>query len=554
MRTYRFDLDSRALTFELQQELLAVPGVKVTSNGITAVENAGWIVVNILNRHALKPRARLLGSITPVRALTEIPELRPWVLDFLLPFQRNFLHFASTRSNVSVWVGTGAGKTLMCIVWCLLNPGLSVIVTRAAARGTVAGEIQRFVDLERFAECSPIVIKGQKPVEIPSNARFIIVGYEVLPYHLEALLKLSPRNVAFDEIHKAKSHKRWEADPALDDGPPRFRKLNNIAAACMTLSRGSSVQRRAGFTATPIANTLSDLWAQLDLVEPNQWGKFYAFARRYCALTRNKWGGFDYSGRSNTEELDGRLEFSVYAVPQSVTHAQLPEKRRQIIYVDESDLNFEDSSGHPSSSGARAILETRLAEAASMKREFVVDAVLEDARAGAKQVVFTGRRRDVEMFAQRLQRRLEREGLSARVWTIHGGFTPTERDRAREEYMAHSGPCVLVATGQSMGESVNLHDTDILNCVMLPYTPHDVRQWEGRVYRQGSRRKVLIRWFVARKTVDEAVAAMLLDKLPAVEKVVGDEELSSFANDLQNVDEAKVIADLIAMICKDQTS
>ena len=83
--------------------------------------------------------------------------------------------------------------------------------------------------------------------------------------------------------------------------------------------------------------------------------------------------------------------------------------------------------------------------------------------------------------------------------------------------------CVLVGTGDAWGESVNLQDTDLALFVMIPWTPRAIGQWEGRFSRLGQKRPVLIAYVIASGTVDEHVADLLLDKLPAVSAVADDE-------------------------------
>jgi hypothetical protein len=65
--------------------------------------------------------------------------------------------------------------------------------------------------------------------------------------------------------------------------------------------------------------------------------------------------------------------------------------------------------------------------------------------------------------------------------------------------MEHPGPCVLVGTGDAFGEAINLHDTDAALFVMLPWTPGQVRQWEGRFCRLGQKRPVVVYYVVAER-------------------------------------------------------
>ena len=139
-------------------------------------------------------------------------------------------------------------------------------------------------------------------------------------------------------------------------------------------------------------------------------------------------------------------------------------------------------------------------------------------KSGQKVVVFTGRRKDCDQLGQELTDKLS----DSPVWCAHGGTTSEGRDLIRAEYMSTQCGCVLVGTGDAWGESVNLQDTDLALFVMLPWTPRSIGQWEGRFARLGQKRPVLITYVIASGTVDEHVAELLVDKLPAVGEVADD--------------------------------
>ena len=125
------------------------------------------------------------------------------------------------------------------------------------------------------------------------------------------------------------------------------------------------------------------------------------------------------------------------------------------------------------------------------------------------------------------------------VWAAHGEKTATERQGIIDDYMAHPGPCVLVGTGDSFGESLNMQDTDAALFVMLPYTPGQLRQWEGRFVRHGMKRPVTIYYVIAEGSVDEHVADILIKKLPAVEKIAEDDDMAAAKDILAGFDPSK---------------
>ena len=100
-------------------------------------------------------------------------------------------------------------------------------------------------------------------------------------------------------------------------------------------------------------------------------------------------------------------------------------------------------------------------------------------------------------------------------------------------YIASEGSCVLVGTGEAWGTGIDgLQCTDAAIFALLPYTPGQLDQWEGRFTRHGQDRPVVIYYPIAEGTADEHLASILLDKLPAVEALVGIDSLEGAADAL----------------------
>jgi SNF2 family DNA or RNA helicase len=111
--------------------------------------------------------------------------------------------------------------------------------------------------------------------------------------------------------------------------------------------------------------------------------------------------------------------------------------------------------------------------------------------------------------------------------------------------MSH-GPAFLIATGDSIGESLNLQDADLMIVAMLPWTPGQVMQYEGRVARLGQQRPVLIQYVIAEETVDERVAEMLLNKLPSVAQLTGDGDVEMLRQSLTGMENKDALVDEVA--------
>ena len=473
-------------------------------------------------------------------------EIKPWVLDWLTDYQKEAWAFANSRRGSNLWHACGAGKTATSICWSLSDRWSNkpiIIITRATARQQWKREVERLTTLH------PTILYGQAPEKLERSVRMVIIGWECLPHWVAELLRWSGSggfSLIFDEIHKAKSWKRKEKY-VKEDGSVSYRFINNIATASMRLSKRA--HRRLGLTATPIRNILGDLWAQLDLVEPECWGHSLEFKKRYCDAKQNRWGGWDEGGVSNRTELQLRLEEVCHVVKYAEMAKQLPAKRRQLCYLRREDQGrpsaFAADLKRAARQGKQALFEMKLLEASSRKRAYIIETALEAIEAKQKVCIFTGRRLDCERLAEALEKA---KPDHVPLWWGHGGISTAERDDMVQVYAKTEEPCLFIGTTDAFGEAIDgLQHTDLAIFALLPWTPGQVTQAEGRFSRHGSKRPVLIMYMVAEGTVDEHVADILLNKLETVSTTLNDSEAGGVANTLAGEqDEDAIIADILA--------
>ena len=477
-----------------------------------------------------------------VRVLLQKYPFRPGVADMITHHQVRMMAGLLGMSGHHAWAPPGAGKTLVGIAALCHNLGRGgrrLVITKAAARGTWAEQIERYTSLE------PVLLVGQSPQKHdhwpPDDQAIFITAWETLKYWAPALLKCQPTVIVMDETHYVRRPKHCRA-VVQPDGSLRFHSLENTLAAARSLVW--KAERRVSLTATPIPGRVKDLWVQADLVEPLCWGSFHEFGLRYCGATHNGYG-YDYTGMSNSLELRGRLALVKTKVSVEEVNQYLPRKRREVIRLSVDQQNKPASMKREIKRAAKraaedpdSFFEALLMEAASRKHTYIEDRVLTAIRSGQKVVVFTGRRLDCERLADKLKRLLGDKVPKAQVWWGHGGVDTTERDEIRREYMASPGPSLLVGTGDAWGESIDLQDTDLAIIAMLPWTPDKVIQWEGRFSRLGQKRPVLVSYIIARNTADDHVADLLIDKLPHVGEIGEDSAALEIEQVLGGVDES----------------
>jgi SNF2 family DNA or RNA helicase len=326
----------------------------------------------------------------------------------------------------------------------------------------------------------------------------------------------------------------------------KFTLNENIAAAAWRLSGVAA--RRLGTTATPIRDRVRNLWAQLDLIHPYEWGKYWDWAVRYTGATERTFGGMDDTGATNLGELKQRLAVVSHSVSHDVVNASLPAKRRSVVYLPVAaqvqsgmtkEVRAAAKSGDPT-----ALREVLMLEACARKRPWLLGQLEGRVDGGHKVVVFTGRRKDCDELLEKGRAKWP----DVLIVGGHGGHSTAERDATRLRFMATKGPAILIGTTDAWGEGLNLQDTDALYQALLPFTPGQIIQAEGRVARLGQRRPVEIIYPVCEGTIDERIAGILLTKLPALEKVIDQGEVRSFARELSGVDDAELLTGLAAKI------
>ena len=271
-----------------------IPGVWTNKNGSYRVP---------LNAHSI------LGWSSPI--LSEVPDevvsgflnnalLRNDLNGFAKEHQRRMLRKAFAVPGSHGWAPPGAGKTLVGLVYALgVAPmGVKIIVTKAAARGTWAEQCKRYTVLE------PVLLMGQTAKIIPQDpTKLYITAWETIKYWADTIVKARPDVTVWDEIHWLRRPKHTRAT-VMPDGTVRFDGLGNSLDSARKIA--AVAKRRLALTATPIPGRIRDLWTQLDIIEPWQWGSFHQFGIRYCAGQHNGYG-YEYLGMSNPEELRTRL-------------------------------------------------------------------------------------------------------------------------------------------------------------------------------------------------------------------------------------------------------
>lgn len=564
---------------QIQMNLIRelAPGISWKRYGLSGPGHAIPALASALKTLGLKP-VKATGASRPPDPYSweDVEEalkgqVRPEFLgNWPAHYQKEALQWAAPRMGAMFHHPTGSGKTFTAICWALLYPGPVLIITRAASRLQYARQVDRFTNLRAFLiKPSAEVRKKDKWKSLTEYLDWcrntpqrpvVVVGWEALSSWHNELIRVPWASVVWDESHKGKAKKRWEAVPIPAKGDPLraevlaslearggklkeqddgteigFVPADNTVYTASTLAQRA--QRRLATTATPIPDRVRDLWGQLDLIEPFQWGRYRDFAMRYCDAREGIYGGLDDRGQSNVAELVERLRWVVHRVPGVLTRQSLPPKRRETWYIPRSEQvapsgGWQKIIKAAQAEGPQSMLGVKLAMAASAKRPAIVARTGEHMQSNHKVVIFTAYRRDCKDLYESLGK-LKGKSKPAAIWIGHGEHSQEERAEILQAYIDHPGPCVLVGTGPAWGTAIDgLQCTDAAIFALLPFTPGDLDQWEGRFTRLGQDRPVVIYYPIAEGTADERLADILLNKLPAVDALAPSDSLDGAADAL----------------------
>jgi hypothetical protein len=516
---------------------IQVPGVQPWHNQrrtIVSPDSAAPIVVSVLRDYEVTIASATKYAKPPIALPDEPRNLRPTVWsDFMADFQRKSAVWCAKEQRAACWGEPGSGKTVIALAWIGLVPAKhTLIVAPTSVVSQHVREIARFTDTacyhwrpagqRRKSDLAPEVWHAGHT----NQPTISVIGWEILVDAAPTWTTLPIDTVVFDEADMAKAWRRakWSVTP---DG-----KLTSQPIACRSTA-AAALARQASYvlctTGTAVADTTADLWGQLTLVEPDGWGQTARrFLMRYAGAMENQYGGLTVpkdQPPTNQDELRARLAFSRLRIPYHVSHGALPAKRRILQNI---SMEAQKEGAKFSREISRAIklndadsaLFYRLAAAAERKIPAILEVIEERAHAGkGKTIVFVGLKRTVKAVADRVE---------GKHWASHGDDSQTVRDQIRAEFMTHSGPCTLVVTWQSWGTGVNLDDADTILFGMLPVSPRDVAQAEGRGDRLSMTRPLTYMYLIAEGTVDERVAAILLAKVRGAEAITPGGRLNAF--------------------------
>lgn len=456
------------------------------------------------------------------------------------------------REGIILAGDPGLGKTLISLQSLHLDNLLSkpgLVIGPNIAKGVWCDDDS---DAKKHYGLSILALEGVKNIDVA-----ILNQHTTFFCHFELLHawqgwiveKLRPAWLIIDESHLCAHGKVQRSDSA--------RQVSLLA----------SIQRRYCLTGTPIPNERPELWSQLAIAQPRQWGtSAFQFGVRYCGGQREEvdeggqGGHWTFDGESNDLELKARLAGSFLRFTTEEVESELPPMTRHVIearcqddkLLDDYSLAQRDigrylrehqgealpkdtetirfgslevtidreykSAANKAGAARLVALSTLIGILSKMKQQAALQAVNDVMIAHDRLVVFTWRIATAEWIYNKLADDLAAGRLIAGkrpelFGPVHGEMK-MERRKELARLFAAQDCSIYIATMGSAGTSINSLSAATAGLMVdLHWNTAQLRQAEKRIHRDGGLMVPKdIYYLVLRHTVDDLFLEKLREK------------------------------------------
>jgi len=361
-----------------------------------------------------------------------------------------------------------------------------------------------------------VVVDSTMSIPKAGSINWVVINYDILDKHLEALHRFNPNTIILDESHYIKNQKAIRTQTAT--------------ALCLT------TPRRLLVTGTPILNRPVELWPQLIALGKVQDHQFFQWAKRYCDAKKKRvsWHRevWDFGGASNLTELWHTLQpFTVRRLKKEVlpdlpeilyTEALVPLSIEYAkAYADEV-VAYEEWIAEREKGKLFSSTGEHLAHLVKLRQLVVagkVQGLLERlgdfVETNTKAVIFCTY---LQAGLFQLRNRLPK---TYKYISITGEQSPKEREQLRQNFQ--NDPTVLFALCSTMAANMGIDLFAASTVIFLdnPWVPGWREQAIARTHRIGQTAdKVHVIDLIGKDTIDESVLKILRRKQHVINEAV----------------------------------
>ena len=429
-------------------------------------------------------------------------ELRSYQRDALSWLR--FCDSAGLGGVLALDMGLGKTPTVLAHVLATAGEGPTLVIAPPAVVGNWASEARKFAPgLRVTIHHGATRATDEEIASEVAASDMVITTYGTAMRDLEELSGVKWHRVVLDEAQAIKNPASQVAR-GLRELPSKY---------------------RLAMTGTPVENSLGDLWAILDFVNPDLVGSRADFVSELSHAG---------SGEAALRMLNGILVFRRTKAEPEIA-AELPDRIDETDHCTMTaeqiglyqavldDLVNETASQSAGEKGRVLVAITKLKQICNHPAAFTGDDRPLDGRSGKlarleeiidnvfssgeRLVIFT----QYASWAERLAEHLTKK-TGTHVAAYHGGLARTARDRILEEFQETEGGAALVLSLKAGGAGLNLTAANHVVLFDRWWNPAVEDQARDRAWRLGQERTVIFHRLECPGTIDERVEEIVSGK------------------------------------------
>ena len=425
----------------------------------------------------------------------------------LFPYQEQGVDFMSkVHGGILLADEQGLGKTCQVATLAARQSLWPLLIVCPAS---LKGNWQR--ELKMWADADSLVVEGKSLATLPDDLpKAVIVNYDILYDQRPLLGRYQWKCIAFDEVHNLSN------------------RASKRTKAAKYLSRLTT--KVIGMSGTPVMNRPADFWPILNIIRPELFPAWQAYATRYCEPRKTRWG-WEHKGATNLGELHEKIKpFMLRRLKEDVL--DLPEKKMIVVPLhldDRSDLDAaeadfmgwlaQNSKYGSVTSAQKAEAVTRLGIllrlTSRLKARAVVDWSRKFFRDNPKEklILFAVHTQMVDVLKRRI--------LSEENVVVIDGSTPTKKRQGIVDRFQTDPQCrLLVGNIKAAGVGLTLTAASTIANAEMWWTPAVMAQGADRVHRIGQKETCDIYYLVVPDTVEERICKAIQTKQQVANSIV----------------------------------
>jgi len=401
----------------------------------------------------------------------------------LFDFQKECMSFLRKNDyNGLIALEMGLGKTIIsCQSILEIGKGPVLIVAPSSLLNQWQSALKEHYDLDSTIITSKF--QKKKRIVLFHDSEIVITNYELLKT-IKNDLDRTFELMVLDECQRIKN---W--------------KTQNAQAIASIVSK-----RVIGLSGTPVENHLFELYNIVDQIKPAFFGTLKEFKERH--IETDYWGSV--IGYANLEEVYDKVKDIMYRKKKNEINMQLPEVRRQNIFVDLSKSEKQCYNYITKDMDIGDIANAKVFSSSStMKMDLPISSkekeLLSILETLPRQVViFSSYKKEVKALKELIQDRP--------VFLLHGDIPKEERQEIIDEFI-RTPDGILIMTNVGVYGLDKLQTADTLINFDLEWTNARMEQRLGRIHRIGSKhKKVLVINMISAGTIDHHIHDLILSK------------------------------------------